>query len=85
MARITPAAPTAIASWPTQLCAVPTITPSLEELGGALLEAPDQRHQPVLLDERRPSGGSLRDVGALRRSSRRPLVELEDVAVRVEG
>ena len=28
-----------------------------EELGGAILEPPDQRHQPVLLDERRPVGG----------------------------
>ena len=37
----------------------------LEELGGAILEAPDQRHQPELLHERRPVGRPLRDVGDL--------------------
>ena len=37
----------------------------VEELGGALLEAPDQRHQPVLVPERRPVGRPLRDVGRL--------------------
>ena len=31
----------------------------LEELRGAVLEAADQRHQPVLLEERRPVGGPL--------------------------
>ena len=31
----------------------------LEELRGAILEAADQRHQPVLLEERRPVGGPL--------------------------
>ena len=52
----------------------------LEELRGAILEAADQRHQAVLLEQRRPVGGPL----AHRRSPGRPLVELEDVAVRVE-
>ena len=37
----------------------------LEELGGAILEAADQRHQPVLLHQRRPAGGPFRDVGRL--------------------
>ena len=31
----------------------------LEELGGAILEAADQRHQAVLLEQRRPVGGPL--------------------------
>ena len=35
----------------------------LEELGGAILEAADQCHQPVLLEQRRPVGGPLRDDG----------------------
>ena len=35
----------------------------LEELGGPVLEAADQRHQAVLLEEGRAVGGSLRDDG----------------------
>ena len=54
-----------------------------EELLGAILEGADQPHPPVLLDERRPPGGTLRRDNRVSRHGR-PLVELEDVAVRIE-
>ena len=54
----------------------------LEELGGAVLEAADQHHLPVLLEKRRTAG---RPLARLRSTStRRPLVELHDVAVGIE-
>ena len=54
----------------------------LEELRGAILEAADQRHQAVLLERASAGRRAARVTG--RRSSGRPLVELEDVAVGVE-
>ena len=60
----------------------------LEELGRAVLEAPDQLQQPVLLEQRSPVGRPVaerRRHGGRRRSRLGwPLVEFDDVAVRIE-
>ena len=57
----------------------------LEQLRGAILEAPDQSHQAVLLEERRPVGGPLRHDGCLETHTANVLRMIEDRVVLVTG
>src|SRR5262249_23472205 len=77
-----PAAPTAMASWPTQLCAVPKMTPSSKSSFARSSNA-RIRHIRRYWSSSGGRSSGLAAPGAVSVDMRRPLMELDHVPVRV--